>query len=1165
MKLLNLDLMAYGPFSGTKLDFTGATPGFHLVYGPNEAGKSSTLRALTNLLYGIPERTTDNFLHEASALRIGGRVCNSRGEELEFIRRKGRKDTLLNPDSGVLAESELQKYLGAGSRELFTKMHGLDQAELVSGGRELVAGNGEAGQILFGTALGMASMREVLKKLEQEAGELFKSSGSKPRINGLLRQFKDLKKQATQASLSVKEWEDHEHALQDAETAKKALERELTDLRSRMQRHQRLNQAVPKVGRLKELQQEIAELGEVTLLPAGFAAQRCQAQEELARARLRHDRLEKNLANLAEEMAQALPPENLLRLKSQVEELFQRSGEYAQAKKRLPLVQGELSQARSEARNVLRQLRPDLELDGVEALRLSHVQQAGIRELRDSQAGLLKDLEHAKQDCDKLSLELKQAETELERLPASRDGAGLRLALARVQEHGKLVDSLRKSQTAEQTLGLQLTRDLKRLPLWTRTLENLETAAVPSAETIAHFADRFADLHSRNQELARRSTESRHSLAETEKRILALQTAGAVPTEKELLTRREQRDQTWTRIKTDWLTAGSNAASAELARPGTAETYETEVGVADEIGDRLRRESTRVAELANLTAERQKAGEALAELQSQLDRADLAEKDAQTEWLQQWATLQLTPLSPREMTGWHRQYEKIIASAAQWRQQEAESQALSDLMDKLRRILQEALEKLGENSTDGDLESLTSRADNLLQMILRQEQTRDALAKTIRQLETRRETTERALTAANDALAHWKQQWTSAVTPLGCPENVSPAAAGEMLEDLQRLFGLLETAEKAEHECMHLKKGMVAFADAVAELCRQVAPDLRSQPAELSIVELSGRLRKAQEDAARLRELQKQELAGKQDLQETVGTMDDMQASLKDLCRQAGSDKVDLLPEIERRSDLAQQRLAECAAIKSALADFSGGGSVERLVEELETIDPDTLPAEILSLETEIAELERQRSQLDQTIGTERTQLAALQRQAGAAELAEQGQGVLAQMRGDAERYAALRLASAILRRAIERYREANQGPILRRASEFFRVLTQDSFCALVSDYDNKDQPILKGERSSGDHVTVDGMSEGTCDQLYLALRLASLEQQFDKGDPMPLILDDILVNFDDARSKAALTVLAEFSRRTQVIFFTHHAHLRDLAKVTIDETCLKLHELGTA
>ena len=46
-------------------------------------------------------------------------------------------------------------------------------------------------------------------------------------------------------------------------------------------------------------------------------------------------------------------------------------------------------------------------------------------------------------------------------------------------------------------------------------------------------------------------------------------------------------------------------------------------------------------------------------------------------------------------------------------------------------------------------------------------------------------------------------------------------------------------------------------------------------------------------------------------------------------------------------------------------------------------------------------------------------------------------------------------------------------------------------------------------------------MSEGTCDQAYLALRLASLEIYLENHEPLPFIVDDILVNFDDARSHA--------------------------------------------
>jgi uncharacterized protein YhaN len=51
----------------------------------------------------------------------------------------------------------------------------------------------------------------------------------------------------------------------------------------------------------------------------------------------------------------------------------------------------------------------------------------------------------------------------------------------------------------------------------------------------------------------------------------------------------------------------------------------------------------------------------------------------------------------------------------------------------------------------------------------------------------------------------------------------------------------------------------------------------------------------------------------------------------------------------------------------------------------------------------------------------------------------------------------------------------------------------------------------------------------------------------------MPFVVDDILIKFDDGRARAALELLAELSRRTQVIFFTHHRHLVEIAEGTED------------
>jgi uncharacterized protein YhaN len=87
-------------------------------------------------------------------------------------------------------------------------------------------------------------------------------------------------------------------------------------------------------------------------------------------------------------------------------------------------------------------------------------------------------------------------------------------------------------------------------------------------------------------------------------------------------------------------------------------------------------------------------------------------------------------------------------------------------------------------------------------------------------------------------------------------------------------------------------------------------------------------------------------------------------------------------------------------------------------------------------------------------------------------------------------------------------------------------------------------------------------MSDGTNDQLYLSLRFASLELRFLDGEPMPLILDDILINFDDDRSCATLRVLAELSKKTQIIFFTHHRHLLELARANLGEDVLFTYSL---
>ena len=159
------------------------------------------------------------------------------------------------------------------------------------------------------------------------------------------------------------------------------------------------------------------------------------------------------------------------------------------------------------------------------------------------------------------------------------------------------------------------------------------------------------------------------------------------------------------------------------------------------------------------------------------------------------------------------------------------------------------------------------------------------------------------------------------------------------------------------------------------------------------------------------------------------------------------------------------------------------------------------------------------------------------------------------------ERFVRVHTAARLLRWSIERFRENQQGPMLRSASKDFLDLTLGAFCKLTVDYES--EPLkLSGQRASGELVAIEGMSEGTRDQLYLALRLSALALHLQQTVALPFIADDLFINYDDERARAGLLALGQLSESTQVIFLSHHAHLVPVARSVFGER-LNVLDLG--
>jgi uncharacterized protein YhaN len=221
-------------------------------------------------------------------------------------------------------------------------------------------------------------------------------------------------------------------------------------------------------------------------------------------------------------------------------------------------------------------------------------------------------------------------------------------------------------------------------------------------------------------------------------------------------------------------------------------------------------------------------------------------------------------------------------------------------------------------------------------------------------------------------------------------------------------------------------------------------------------------------------------------------------------------------------------------------------------------LDLDTLPARVAGIDDRLRDIADETATYAGQLTEIRAALRGMEHGGDAAGAAQEMQNALADAEDAASRYVRLRLAHTLLSAGIGRFRRAQQGPLLGRAGTLFARLTEDRYHRLDVAESGDDDMTIVAVRPDGSVCPADRLSEGTRDQLYLALRLAAIESDATHAEPLAFIADDLLVNFDDRRARAALRVLAGFGAVTQTILFTHHAHIAEMA----DPEWASLHRL---
>ena len=535
MRLLALDLLAYGPFTGTRLDFAAGQQGLHLVYGPNEAGKSSALRALTALLYGFEPQNRDNFIHQYKDLRVGGTLLHTTGEGIEVIRRKGQKNTLLDEAGQPLGETALDRFLGGASKELFRTLFGIDHVQLLAGGQEILAGGGQVGAALFAAGTGFVGLRQLAEKLRGEALDLFKPRGQNQTINALIKQHGEVRRVRDAQVLRGADWQHHDQALRDAQARRRTVLATLQARQAEQAHLERIRQALPHIARRGDLLAALQELADAVLLPTDFSARRIQSFERLEGVRRQVQALEQELERIETEHTGLTLDHCLLERGGEIQRLVRGSDAFAKAIADLTKLRVQANDKERSVRTLAREIRPDLTPERIEIeLDVPKVQRDGIRELGNQHGALLARRSEALRELEQLKTELAKKRQTLAELGAAAETSALQRAIERVQRSGDLdgnLASVNKKLALEQA---QATAELHRLGGWDGELEALERLTLPTLETVDAFHDRFTDLAQRQAALAGRLEATRTAVAESRRQLDTLRLAGAVPDEQAL-------------------------------------------------------------------------------------------------------------------------------------------------------------------------------------------------------------------------------------------------------------------------------------------------------------------------------------------------------------------------------------------------------------------------------------------------------------------------------------------------------------------------------------------------------------------------------------------------------------------------------------------------------
>jgi len=1037
MKIRSLYIDGFGKFHDWKPP-TRFGESLTVIFGPNEAGKTTLLAFIRRMLYGFPDgRKNLNHYPPINGGKIGGRleILGEDGQEYILSRNGVRGGPFLTYADGTAVKGLKPLSLLGPCDQIFYEnvcAIGLDELQEIS-----TLQKGEIRDRLAAAGAGNLPVREVANSLQRSADEIYVIRGKKKKINTLVNdlrdveaKIRDVKKRQGEYDLTNEAIVRESKAALEEEERRKVAEEEIAYLKG-------LAQAWEVFLERERSRDALNTIPGIEPFPGEALEDLSRIEADIKRLEAEYEDLTRKHSRSKEELERCVVREEVLAQADTIRVLERKIEHYRNQVDDLKKVRLECEQQQANLASMLKSLGEGWDEGRVTRFDTSVPAQDDAKRLRNH-------LTRTINDCAVQESRLEVAEKE-----AAEKRENLRGLKRRRDEIGDVADP----GTAQERLSLarEMQGELQRV-------HELETR-----------------LHAIRQEEARTAEIIRASL----------RSARAPPSWPGILVALSAiLVFVWGSITGTLQIAGVialillvAAAGIFLARRGSRGRNDTEVP-ADE-------------------------GETLADQRREVERE----------------------ISRRE--------EKIRSCA--------KSLGLDSLPART------AVEDLVHTHEDAVREA--DRASDLDKEIARAEElcrSADASLKEAREMmNSLRSEHKKAL----DAWKRWCQE-------RGLPETMNPDLIPGLIADIKQAAGLyaqIRAMKKREESLSVDIRSFEGEIDAVARACNEPlsgSPDV--------ILEGLIRLLHDEEEAERRYHALTDRLnAEREALERTAARYAAAKADLEAVLKERGVETPEEYREIERLSRERQKLEESIRDAESAIRRISGEERYHDFITALQGYDPVQMQVRLQEKESELQGIRETIKDIHQRIGTLRERCSGIEGDDELTYLLSREAALKEEISQVSRQWAVYTVASSLLGMAVEIFERERQPEILREAQSFFTRITGGRYTRIVKPFDGSEPYV---EEANGATKKIDKLSRGTAEQLYLALRFGYIRDYATSSVPVPIIFDDVLVNFDPVRRKNACQAIADLAEICQVLYFTCHPQtVEDLVEATPDAVVMDI------